>query len=74
MDSLWITKFTGPNGPRYGCRQTDGEAYTELYTWLNTVSYVCSSCDWPWDYFYFSNPVDEAEFVTRYGSAIREDE
>ena len=73
-DKLWLTIFTKEDGSiRYGCRMTSGPRYKELYKWLQgSTSYVSSSEDFPWDFFYFKNPRDELEFITRYESEIHE--
>ena len=64
---LWLSAHRAKDGLHYGCRQTSGKPYSDLYIWLDTVSYVNVYSDWPRDVFYFSNPADEAEFNRRYG-------
>lgn len=76
-DRLWLVIFKTKDGDiRYGCcmSRPDSARYKELYLWLRTVSYVSSSSDMPWDYFYFTNPADEFEFITRYEAEIASEE
>ncbi len=75
METLWLIRFKNPKGEwRFGCRQTSGPAYKILYEWLAMNGYVCSSDDWPWDYFYFPNINDQLRFEQVYGAAIRNEE
>lgn len=76
-DKLWLVIFRTQDGSiRYGCRGPfySSPRYQELYQWLNTVSYKSSSSDMPWDYFYFTDPKDELEFINRYEAEIISEE
>ena len=73
QDPLYLTIFTTDTGAvRYGCKQTHGQRYKDLYIWLSSVSYVCTSSNMPWVFFYFTDPKDELEFITRYEDEITE--
>jgi hypothetical protein len=51
----------------YGARGI-GPKYEEFYRWARTVSYRCTSEDWPWDYFRFTDPKDEEIFIEKWFS------
>ena len=59
------------NGERhYGCRGT-GKDYDDFYgRFLNGKSYKCTSEDFPWDYFIFTDIKDEQRFLKEYSSKI----
>lgn len=50
---------------RYGVRGT-GIDMDEFNDWLRQTSASLTSMDWPWMYFKFVDPVDEAEFWAKY--------
>jgi len=74
MNSLWLIRFRNKEGEvRFGCRQTSGPEYTKLYEWLSKNGYICSSDDWPWDYFYFRTVEDQYRFEQIYESVIQQE-
>ena len=61
------------NVVHYGCRGF-GETYKKFYEWLSTTSYKCTSNDWPWDYFIFTNYHDCAKLHEYWGMYIMQDD
>jgi hypothetical protein len=51
-----------------------GEAYEQFYDWLKTTSYECTGEDWPWDYFKFNDPADEAQMRIIWAEHMMEDD
>ena len=57
----------------FGCRGV-GENYSRFYAWLRTTSYKCTSDDFPWDYFIFTNPQDSVKLQEYWGMYIEQDD
>ena len=51
----------------------NGSIYAEFYKWIKTTSYECTSTDFPWDFFVFKDPADEATILERYSKSIFKD-
>lgn len=57
----------------YGCKGS-GPRYIEFYEWIKTTSYKCTSEDFPWDYFIFEDPKDDAEILIQFGDCMWNDD
>lgn len=67
---LGFVAFIKNGERRYGCRGT-GKDYDDFYgRFLNGKSYKCTSEDFPWDYFIFTDIKDEQRFLKEYSSKI----
>ena len=53
----------------YGCRG-HGKDYDDFYRWIHSTSYKCTSEDFPWDHFVFTNINDEQIFLSKYSKLI----
>jgi hypothetical protein len=47
-----------------------GKKYDELYRWIYTTSYKCTSEDMPWDYFIFQDPADHDRLIEKFGDDV----
>ena len=62
--------ITDQNERHYGCRGI-GKDYDEFYNnFLDGKSYECTSENFPWDYFIFTNIHDEQSFLAKYSDKI----
>jgi hypothetical protein len=69
-DVIGFVAFITDGVRHYGCRGI-GRRYSEFYNkFIVGKSYKCTTEDWPWDYFYFTDIKDEQTFLQKYSAEI----
>lgn len=72
-DIMWVT-FTKGTPIHYRCRGV-GETYNYFYrVWVPKSSYKCTSEDFPWDYFIFTDPADHQRLLEDFPDCVEEEE
>jgi len=58
----------------YGCRGI-GKKYDDFYrNWIPKSSHKCTSEDFPWDYFVFTDPADHERLLRDYPEDVYKDD
>jgi hypothetical protein len=69
-DDVLVIYYREKDGVRHYRSRGFGKKYDEMYRWIWTTSYKCTSDDFPWDYFIFQDPSDHDRLVEKFGDDV----